>query len=144
MYIIQATGLNLGLTLLTRILQRASPYQINTSALNEYETPFHSFHCLRLTFGILLITNSILIAEDWTLRGILLYIVYWMPTVAWFEVFYSTRFKFAFFIGLSSAMLGMINALIFKSHPFYWSFAIAYSVFIAYLGAYYEYCIPKN
>jgi hypothetical protein len=110
----------------------------------EYNEKLHNFYYLRLAFGILVLSNSVLIAEDWTIRGVALYAVYFIPVVAWFEIFYSTRFKTALLIGLISACNAMVNALIFKPHPFLWVYAILFSSFITYISAYFEYCVVKN
>lgn len=144
MYVLEATVLNVSLAVVTRTLQCTSPLRVNTSTVNEYNEKLHNFYYLRLAFGILVLSNSVLIAEDWTIRGVALYAVYFIPVVAWFEIFYSTRFKTALLIGLISACNAMVNALIFKPHPFLWVYAILFSSFITYISAYFEYCVVKN
>lgn len=144
MYVLEATLLNVSLAVFTRIAQCTSPLRINTSAINEYNEKIHNFYYLRLAFGILVLSNSVLIAEDWTIRGVALYAVYFIPVVAWFEIFYASRFKTAFVIGLFSACFAMVNALVFKPHPFLWVYAILFSSFITYISAYFEYCVVKN
>ena len=144
MHVLEATLLNVSLAVVTRTLQCTSPLRVNTSTVNEYNEKLHNFYYLRLAFGILVLSNSVLIAEDWTIRGVALYAVYFIPVVAWFEIFYSTRFKTALLIGLISAFNAMVNALIFKPHPFLWVYAILFSSFITYISAYFEYCVVKN
>lgn len=142
--VLAATLLNILVALLVRKLQGTNPYHINTSEINAYKEKIHSFKYLRICFGILVLTNSVLVAEDYTLRGVLVYVIYYVPLVSWFHFFYKSRFKLAFVLGLFSSCMAMVNALFFKPHPFLWLYAISFSSFTAYLSAYFEYCVVKN
>ena len=141
-HLLTATLLNIILTFVTRLLQRSSPYVINTKALDNYDKPYHSFKCIRFLFSLVLLSNSVLIADDFHYRGILLYTIYWVPVVMWWEEFYKKNFKRALFLGLVSAKTGVLMAMLFKPHPLFWTGAVLWSGYISFLAGWYQYCLP--
>jgi len=141
---IVGTVLNIAVTVLVRILQRVSPFHINTRNIHTYDKKpivLISFKCIRTMFFIVLLSNSILIAANFKPIGIALYVVYWAPVTAWWHLFYDKQFKMAMVYGIMSAKCGIFIAVTTQSLHL-WFVAIAWSIYISYLAAWYQFCNP--
>lgn len=143
--IILASILNINFVFIGRLLQRASTTNINTSKINELEERpcfFCKFTAVRFWFLCLILYNSVLIADSFEPVSILLYLVYWIPTVWWFEVFYTLDFKYATIYSGFACKWATILAVWFEPHPLFWIPTGLFSFYCLYLSVWYRYCLP--
>jgi hypothetical protein len=133
--------LNLSLILIVRLFQRTSILSINTSKISNLNMPaYHSFKVLKFCFGFVVGMNSFLLSEEFTLQTVALYIIYFIPCVAWWNIFYELHFKRAGTYALGS--LKTLIILAFFDRNWFWSVSIAWAAIILYLPSYYYYCLP--
>lgn len=143
--VILASILNINFVFIGRLIQGASTTNINTQKIQELdERPFFyaSFHFLRFSFLCLILYNSILIADSFDLLSITLYIIYWLPTVWWFNAFYTLDFNYAICYSSFSGKFATILALWFEPHPLFWTPSCLFAFYCLYLSTWFKYCLP--
>ena len=143
--VILASIININFVFIGRLLQKASTTNINTQKIQEIEERpycYSSFYALRFWFLCLILYNSILIADSFDLLSIILYIVYWLPTVWWFNVFYNLDFKYAMFYSSFSGKFATVLAVWFEPHPMFWTPPCLFAFYCLYLSTWYKYCLP--
>lgn len=144
-FILLATILNINFVVIGRILQGASVTKINVDKINEIELKpklFCNFTSLRFCFMLLTLYNSILIADDFEITSLLLYLLYWLPVVWWWDVFYNLNFKYSIFYSSWSAKFSTVLALLFEPHPALWIPTCSFSIYTLYLSLWYRYALP--
>jgi len=143
--VILASILNINFVFIGRLLQQASTTNINIDHIKEIdEKPF--FYCkfalIRFWFLSLILYNSILIADSFEPMSILLYLIYWLPTVWWFEVFYQLNYRYAIAYSGFACKWAAILAIWFEPHPLFWLPTGLFSFYCLYLAVWYRYCLP--
>lgn len=145
-FVILSTILNINFVAIGRVIQGASVTKINTEKIEQIELKpklFCSFATLRFYFMMLIIYNSLLIADDFEVISIILYLIYWLPVVWWWDNFYSLNFKYSIFYSSWSAKISTILALLFEPHPILWVPTCTFSVYALYLSIWYKYALPS-
>lgn len=143
--VILASILNINFVFIGRLLQGASTTNISIRQIEDIdEKPYLycKFPILRFWFLCLILYNSILIAASFEPISILLYLTYWLPTVWWFEAFYTMNYKYAIGYSGFAGKWATILAVWFEPHPFFWIPAGLFSFYCLYLSAWFRYCLP--
>ena len=144
-YFVLAAIMNVNFALLGRVMQGASTVTINTEkirGLEEKPCIYCNFTTLRFVFVCLIFYNALLIADSFAPLPILLYLVYWLPVVWWWHVFYNLDFKYAIAYSSFSSKFATVLAVTFEPHPAYWVPSCMFSVYCLYLSLWYRYCLP--
>lgn len=144
-YILLATILNVNFVVIARMLQGVNVTSINTEKIKQIqEKPlvYCNFTTIRFIFMLLILYNSILIADDFEPVPLLLYLIYWIPVVCWFHVFYNLQFGRAVMYSSFSSKFSTILAVTFEPHPLYWVPSCLFSVYCMYISLWYKYCLP--
>ena len=143
--VILASILNINFVFIARLLQGASTTNIGISKIEEIEEkPCLSckFAVIRFWFMCLILYKSILIADLFEPVSILLYLVYWIPSVWWFENFYNLRYSRAILFSGFAGKWATILAVWFEPHPLFWIPPGIFSFYCLYLASWYRYCLP--
>lgn len=143
--VILASIININFVFIGRLIQGASTTKINTEkieTLDEKPCLYFNFKIIRFYFLCLILYNSILIADSFDPISIGLYLVYWLPVVWWFHMFYTLNFKYAVIYSGFSSKFATILAIWFEPHPAFWIIPCVFSVYCLYLSLWYKYCLP--
>ena len=143
--VILASIVNINFVFIGRLLQGASTTNISIVKIEQIEEkPCLSckFSILRFWFMCLILYNSILIADSFEPIHIVLYLVYWIPTVWWFEYFYTLNYPRAILCSGFAGKWATILAILFEPHPLYWIPPALFSLYCLYLATWYRYCLP--
>ena len=144
-YVLFSTLLNINIVFFARFIQGASILKINTEKIRTIEERpacFIGFKKLRFLFLCLILYNSLLIADNFELLPMTLYLTYWFPVVFWFDNFYSLEFKRAIMYSAFSSKLSTLLALFFEPHPLLWAPTCVFSAYCLYLSMWFRFCLP--
>ena len=144
-FVILSTILNVNFVVIGRVIQGASISKINVDKIEEIELKpklYCNFTTLRFFYMMLILYNSILIADDFEWLSIVLYLIYWLPVVWWWNNFYNLNFQYSIFYSSWSAKFSTILALLLEPHPTLWIPTCLFSVYLLYLSLWYKFALP--
>lgn len=145
-HLILSSVMNVNFVFIGRLMQGASTTKINTEKINTIEERpclYCSFPVLRTFFLTLILYNSILIADSFELVPVVMYIIYWLPVVFWFDAFYNLHFNQAILCSSFSSKFATILAVFLEPHPLLWTPACLFSAYCLYLSLWFKYCVPR-
>jgi len=118
-------------TVVVRMLQNARPFHISTDKLHPFETPqLLPYRYMRLLFILLVWFNSYYAPLN------ILYVMYYVFAVCWWEEFYNLRFKRAILVSCLSAKVSVALIIIYGN--LYYIPIILWGVYITYLSTWFE------